>query len=73
MEWRDLETFSFGDGPEMAEWLAGLTLVVSEAFFSVGLMGMLMHGKHTGCGRGTCSGELEVSCRGEGEVAAARS
>jgi uncharacterized protein YhfF len=26
MQWRDLETFSFGDGPELAEWLAGLVL-----------------------------------------------
>jgi hypothetical protein len=26
MQWGDLDTFSFGDGPEMAEWLAGLVL-----------------------------------------------
>ena len=26
MQWRDLETFSFGDGPEMAGWLASLVL-----------------------------------------------
>jgi uncharacterized protein YhfF len=26
MQWRDLETFTFGDGPKLAEWLATLVL-----------------------------------------------
>ena len=30
-------------------------------------MGMLMHGKHAGCGQGTCAGELAVSDVGEKE------
>jgi hypothetical protein len=30
-------------------------------------MGMLMHGRHAGCGQGTCADELAVSDVGEKE------